>query len=200
MKYLVFDTETVGLPINSAAPVTALDNWPRLVQLSWFIFDEDARELEKANFIVKPDGFSIPYESTKIHGITTERANRQGVSIFEALNKFIASFRGNGTTLVAHNLEFDDKVVGAELLRYKISSNFFDLPRVCTMRLSTDFCALPNNKPPRLTQLYFKLFGINFADAHQADVDARACARCFFELKKLGVIKEDKKPAQGNLF
>jgi len=29
--YLFFDTETTGLPRNWKAPVTDLDNWPRMV-------------------------------------------------------------------------------------------------------------------------------------------------------------------------
>ena len=31
--YLFFDTETTGLPANWQAPMSDLENWPRLVQI-----------------------------------------------------------------------------------------------------------------------------------------------------------------------
>ena len=37
--YLFFDTETTGLPKNWKAPITDLENWPRLVQLAWLVYD-----------------------------------------------------------------------------------------------------------------------------------------------------------------
>lgn len=70
MRYCFFDTETAGLPKNFSAPTTDVDNWPRLVQLSWILTDE-----RKEVFIIRPDGFTIPEEASNVHGITTERAS-----------------------------------------------------------------------------------------------------------------------------
>lgn len=54
-----------------------------------------------------------------------------------------------------------------------------------------NYCALPGSqgyKWPKLIELHEKLFGETFVDAHDARVDVKACARCFFELKKRNVL------------
>jgi len=37
--FLIFDTETTGLPKNFNAPITDVDNWPRCVQIAWQLHD-----------------------------------------------------------------------------------------------------------------------------------------------------------------
>ena len=54
--YLFFDTETTGLPARWNAPVTDVENWPRLVQLAWIMCDAQGNTLESRNAIVKPPG------------------------------------------------------------------------------------------------------------------------------------------------
>lgn len=188
--YLFFDTETTGLPKKWNAPVTDLENWPRLVQIAWLGFDESGKEILSKNVIIKPEGFTIPNESAKIHGITTEMANEKG----ESLNKILLEFldvMNKSKFLIAHNISFDEKIIEAEFLRKKISNTLFQPEKVCTKELSTDFCKIPGNygyKWPSLSELHLKLFKNDFEDAHDALVDVQACARCFFELKKKGVI------------
>ena len=58
--YLIFDTETTGIPHNKTAPITDLDNWPRVVQLAWQLHDQKGRLLSQHNYIIKPEGFDIP--------------------------------------------------------------------------------------------------------------------------------------------
>ena len=75
MVYLFFDTETTGLTKKYDAPSSDLDNWScRLVQLSWIMKDENQTLLSQGDFIIKPEGFEIPKESSNVHGITTEIA------------------------------------------------------------------------------------------------------------------------------
>jgi hypothetical protein len=38
---LFFDTETTGLPKYWKAPVTDTENWPRMVQLAWLLYDSE---------------------------------------------------------------------------------------------------------------------------------------------------------------
>ena len=76
--YLIFDTETTGLPQNWKAPLTDFDNWPRMVQIAWQMHDEKGSLIDVKNFIVKPEGYDIPYNAEQIHGISTERAQKQG--------------------------------------------------------------------------------------------------------------------------
>ncbi len=189
--YLFFDTETTGLPKNYNAPIDDLNNWPRLVQLAWVVYDENAKEKIGKNFIIKPEGFQIPKEASSVHGITTEKANKEGQPLKEVLEEF-ANAVGSSKLLIAHNMNFDEKIMGAEFLRKNTNHDLFDTVRFCTMQESTDFCQLPGNfgdyKWPRLSELYTKLFGKDFENAHDALADVNACARCFFELIDRGVI------------
>ena len=188
MNYLIFDTETTGLPKSWNAPVHKLDNWPRLVQLAWTLFDEKGQDQIKYSKIIKPDGFIIPPEASKVHGITTDKANQDGELLTNVLNEFCQVINRENLTLVALNMAFDEKIIGAEILRMNIKSNFFDLPKICTMKSTIDFCNLPNKKYPRLEELYYILFKTVFKDAHRADIDVAACAECFFELKRKRIV------------
>jgi DNA polymerase III epsilon subunit-like protein len=188
--YLFFDTETTGLPRNWKAPVTDLNNWPRLVQLAYLYYDSDGNEISGGDFIIKPEGFTIPADASRIHGISTERALREGQSIASVLNHF-NSFVEQATYLVAHNMSFDEKIVGAEFLRNGMSNSIQSKNKICTMERTTNLCAIDGPygyKWPKLSELYYKLFGTHFDDAHNAAADITATAKCFWELKRLGKI------------
>jgi len=81
IMYLFFDTETTGLSKNWKAPVTDLNNWPGLVQIAWVLSDNSGKRIEIKDFIIKPEGFTIPYKATKVHRITTERAYEEGIGL-----------------------------------------------------------------------------------------------------------------------
>lgn len=191
--YLVFDTETTGLPRNWKAPVTDVNNWPRMVQIAWILYDNDGNELEADSYIIKPVGFEIPYEAQRVHGISTVRALQEGEDLGFVLQRFTDAM-DRAEYLVAHNINFDEMIVGAEFIRANvIFNNMNNMKKLCTMVLSTDYCKIPGNygyKWPNLTELYFALFKIKFEEAHNAEADVRACAKCFFELKRLGVINK----------
>ena len=70
--YLIFDTETTGLPRSWKAPLTDTDNWPRCVQIAWQLHDKMGETIEHKDFLIRPDCFDVPYEVEKIHGISTE--------------------------------------------------------------------------------------------------------------------------------
>ena len=91
-------------------------------------------------------------------------------------------------------MSFDEKIVGAEMIRLGMKSE--NKPtKICTKEVSTDFCQIPNQngfasfKWPKLEELHRKLFEVDFEGAHDALNDVMACAKCFFELKRLEVIK-----------
>ena len=188
--YLFFDTETSGIPRNYKAPVTDLANWPRMVQLAWVLTDAQGNDITSAEHIVKPDGYTIPNAAAKIHGITTAIALRDGVELSIALDAMNDDLR-QATTLIAHNMAFDEKILGEEFLRAGRKNAVASKPRLCTMQSSTHFCQLPGPygfKWPSLQELYTKLFNEKFDGAHRAMTDVRACARCYFELKRRGVM------------
>jgi DNA polymerase III epsilon subunit-like protein len=169
-----------------------VSNWPRLVQIAWCAFDSQHRELESASHIIRPDGFEIRPDSTAIHGITQDQALAEGLPIQEVLGE-LQRIAAGATSVIAHNASFDGSVIAAEYVRLRKMPPFLPKDMVCTMEASTDFCRLPGGprgyKWPRLDELYAKLFEASFDGAHDAGVDAKACADCFFELQKRGVIE-----------
>lgn len=187
---LFFDTETTGVPSNYRAPATDTRNWPRMVQLAWLLTDDKGAELTEGEFIIKPRGFTIPADAARIHGITTERALAEGVELARAVEAILADM-SRAAVLVAHNVRFDEKILGAELIRLGLPNQVESKPRLCTMLASTDYCALPGPygyKWPKLDELHRKLFSRPLEGAHRALVDVKACARCYFELVRLGVL------------
>src|SRR5690554_970343 len=194
--YIIFDTETTGLPRNYDAPITDLDNWPRLVQLAWQLHDEKGKLLSNQSFIVKPEGFTIPYNAEKVHGISTERALKEGNDLVEVLQAFQHDV-AKSHYLVGHNIDFDIKVAGAEFLRKQEPTDLLQRKSLDTKDLSTDFCAIAGGKGgkfkwPTLTELHNKLFGVAFEDAHDAAYDVAATAKCFFGLIRQRVLAPEK--------
>lgn len=194
--FLIFDTETTGLALNFNAPVTDTESWPRMVQLAWQLQDVEGKLLSQKSYIVKPDGFNIPYNAASIHGITTERAEAEGHDLNFVLEEFSKDV-GRSFYLVGHNVQFDINVVGCEYFRQEIESNLIDIPSLDTQRLSTNYCALPGGrrgqyKYPKLEELHQKLFGHKFEAAHDAAYDVDATTHCFFELLKRKVIQVDE--------
>lgn len=188
-----FDTETTGLPLRWGAPVTDLGNWPRLVQVAWIMANVDGSEVARQSFIIRPDGFVIPKEIAAIHGITNERALAEGLPIREVLGLFDEAVE-QSDCLVAHNMSFDEAIMGAEFLRHQMANSIATKKKICTKDASTNFCAIssPNGfkdfKWPKLSELHVKLFGIDFEGAHNAATDVLATAKCFWELRRRGVI------------
>ena len=72
--FIIFDTETTGLPKRDNAPVNEVDNWPRVVQIAWQVHDGSGDLTEHHNVLIQPDGYEIPYSAEKVHGISTEKA------------------------------------------------------------------------------------------------------------------------------
>lgn len=192
--YLIFDTETTGVPHNKTAPITDVDNWPRLVQLAWQLHDERGRLLHRYNAIVKPDGFDIPFKAEQIHGISTTRALEEGHDLLTVLAAFIQDL-GKTQVLVGHNIEFDIAIIGAEFIRKSLApEQFINLSKIDTGLVSIEYCNLTGGpggrlKMPRLLELHEKLFHKGFGDAHDAAYDVAATARCFFELIKVKVVQ-----------
>lgn len=192
---LFFDTETTGLPLNWKAPVTDVNNWPRLVQLAYLLYDSEGNFVASGDHIIKPDGFEIPLESSQVHKITQLRAKNEGEDLRSVLFNF-NNVLSNVNSVVAHNMLFDEKILGAEYLRTGIVNSLSPKNKICTMIKSTEFCAISSPyggyKWPKLSELHHKLFNIGFEEAHNASVDVRATSKCYWELIQKNVIQIDE--------
>ena len=190
IHYLFFDTETTGLPIDYNTPTYQTKLWPRLVQLSWITTDEDCNILSQNDFIIYPDGFTIPSDASKLHGITTDIAKEKGKPLKEVMDKFMEDFKA-AKAIVGHNIDFDKKILSAELYRLKQKDIMNSKQSLCTMKASTNFCKIPGPygyKHPKLQELHKKLFGCEFKDAHNSMSDVTATLKCFKEMRRVGWI------------
>lgn len=194
MNILFFDTETTGLPKNYKAPVTDLDNWPRLVQLGYIGYETDGIDVFKSfenEHIIKPEGFVISEQVSKIHGVTQEKA-LTGQDLQGVLYSF-GLWIDWADVLVGHNLSYDLNIMGAEFLRVENKNPFVGKKSIDTMSSSMNYCNLPGGfggKPkwPKLHELYQKLFNEPLAQTHTALDDIQNTAKCYFELKRLGIV------------
>ena len=165
--FLIFDTETTGLPGSWNAPLTDFANWPRVVQIAWQLHSADGKLISAQSLIVQPEGFTIPFNAEKVHGISTDRAMREGMPLAEVIERFLSDV-GQCTYIAGHNIEFDLNIMGCELLRKGLENSLTAKKSLDTKDLSTEFCALPGGrngkfKWPTLTELHQKLFNAPFA-------------------------------------
>tara|TARA_B100000575_G_scaffold254490_1_gene223716 strand:- start:21647 stop:25966 length:4320 start_codon:yes stop_codon:yes gene_type:complete len=187
--FLIFDTETTGLPKKWSAPLSDFNNWPRAIQVAWQVHDIEGKCISNQSYVVHPDGFSIPYDSEKIHGISTLLAKKIGVEIKFVLEKFNDDLK-KSDYICGHNLNFDEKILGCEYLRLNGNNPLLDFPKIDTCTEETaGICMLPGGrgrkfKLPTLMELYMHLFGEKFESAHNASVDVEATALCLFKLLK----------------
>ncbi len=203
--YLVFDTETTGLPKRWDAPISDTDNWPRCIQIAWQLHDAMGNCIEHQDYLVKPDGFNIPYDAEKIHGISTELAEQDGITLEEVLEKFKIAL-SKTKFIVGQNVGFDVNIMGAEFYRLGVDNDLQELLVLDTCTETTaELCKIPGGrggkyKLPTLTELHEHLFGIAFSEAHNATADVEATTRCFLELIRKQVFTIEELDVQPDYF
>jgi DNA polymerase III epsilon subunit-like protein len=209
MRFLVFDTETTGLPNTKIINPDTLHLWPHIVQFSFVIYDDIVNDIvESKDYIIKvDDSVNISEESTNIHGITNELSKTNGIEIQHVLNVFFTHLK-NVDILVGHNVTFDINMVKIELLRIiylnnRIShkdrvhvkhslhylTNFNNI--CCTLKDSIEFCDIKAfdrygktyTKWPKLVELHQKLFETVPNNLHNSFNDILVTLRCFMKLK-----------------
>lgn len=203
--YLIFDTETTGLPKRYNAPVSDSDNWPRCIQIAWQLHDANGKLLEHQDYLVKPEGFNIPFDAEKIHGISTELATAEGISLEEVIEKFNLALT-KAKFIVGQNVDFDVNIMGAEFFRLGIEN---PLPKLrvldtCT-EVTAQMCQIAGGrggkfKLPTLTELHEFLFSESFAEAHNATADVEATTRCFLELVRRQIFTVEELDVQPDYF
>ncbi len=203
--FLIFDTETTGLPKKWNAPISDIDNWPRCVQIAWQLHNDYGELIEQQDYLIKPVDFNIPYDAEQIHGISTQLAQEKGESLDAVLHYFNKAL-SKTKFVVGQNVNFDLNIMGCEFLRAKINTNLNDLPVLdtCT-EITATLCQLPGGrggkfKLPTLTELHQHLFDIPFVEAHNATADVEATSRCFFELIRKRVYKKRRTRCSCRLF
>jgi DNA polymerase-3 subunit alpha len=189
--YIIFDTETTGLPKRWNAPLTDSENWPRCIQIAWQVHADSGELLSHEDYLIQPNGFTVPYDAEQIHGISTALAEQQGRPLDEVLTLFSTALE-QAEYVGGHNVTFDLNIMGAEFLRLGDHNPLEEAQVIDTCTEETaQLCQLPGGrggkfKLPTLTELYIHLFGAGFGEAHNATADVEATTRCFLELLRKG--------------
>lgn len=203
--YLIFDTETTGLPKRFNAPVSDTDNWPRCIQIAWQLHDAMGNVIEHQDYLIQPEGFDIPYDSERIHGISSELAQQKGIPLADVAQKF-TEVLSKAKFLVGQNVGFDVNIMGCEFFRLGIDNPLPRLPVLDTCTETTaQLCQIPGGrggkfKLPTLTELHQFLFGRPFVEAHNATADVEATTRCFFELVRRNIFSKEQLDVQPDYF
>ena len=189
--YIIFDTETTGLPKRWKAPLTDSENWPRCIQIAWQVHADSGELLSHEDYLIQPEGYTVPYDAEQIHGISTALAEQQGRPLAEVLAVFSTALE-QADYVGGHNVTFDLNIMGAEFLRLGDHNPLEQAQVIDTCTEETaQLCQLPGGrggkfKLPTLTELYIHLFGAGFGEAHNATADVEATTRCFLELLRKG--------------
>lgn len=191
----VYDAETTGFPLWNE-PSDHPDQ-PHLVQLAAAMVDSETRDvIQSLDVIIKPDGWVITEETSKVHGITQEYAESVGIPERMAVQVFYQLWlRCNGRA--AHNEQFDQRILRIALKRYfpETIDHWKAGKAECTARLATPFCQLPptekmkaagrfHYKTPNLSEAYKYFMGEELKGAHNAMVDVKACMDVWFAIRK----------------
>ena len=195
--YLVFDIETSGLPKSKGIHPEFSENFPRVLQVAWKLFDEYGDIISSDDRYLKQTA-KIPASATLINGIDDAKIKELGEDHSVVFSDFIDDIK-NCKVVVCHNAEFDIPIMESEFLRNGFKKQFSKKKKICTMKLGTNICCLDKDygrgyKYPKLEELFKYLF---FRDAvyfkmdglHNASLDVSVTAKCLFELKGLGYIK-----------
>jgi len=189
---LIYDVETTGFPDwhrPSGEP-----QQPHMVQLAASLVDDETRaEIAGMNVIIRPDGWTIPAASTKVHGINTDYALKVGIPEILALELFLALWE-KATVRVAHNEQFDARIIRIATKRYAsetMQNKWKEGNKFCTMRSSTNILKLPKangksgHKFPKLEEAYRYFIGGEPESPHSAHDDVLCCAAVYWSLREL---------------
>jgi DNA polymerase III epsilon subunit-like protein len=118
MKFIVFDTETTGLPPKAKLCMENLNEWPYIVQFSYIVYDLERNEItDTIDAIIKlPSSVQIPSEAAAIHGITDEISQSKGVELYPIIKQFLYTLT-TVDRLIGHNISFDLQMLRANMMR-----------------------------------------------------------------------------------
>ncbi len=190
-KVLFFDLETTGLVKNKNSKEPQEFRYPsyksnedydssRIVQIGYIKFDDFDYD------IVKPDGFIIPDNVIKIHGITNEHANEEGIEIKKVMKKMKKVIE-DVDYIIGYNVYFDVNVLMNELYRAGHKSTVNRINEIkknknilCVGELAKQYKCYKDSSMPCQVNIYKELFGEELVNAHNAVHDILATIRIFY--------------------
>ncbi|HEU0257149.1 MAG TPA: exonuclease domain-containing protein [Microbacteriaceae bacterium] len=170
----VFDVETTGVNVDAV----------RIVSAHVGVLDADGRLAVRHDWLVDP-GVEIPPQAQAVHGISTERAKREGMPAASAVGQIVetlARLFEDGVAVTAYNAPYDFTVLDREAARYGIAG--LDGPRPVIDPLVIDRQVDKYRRGKRTLQVTCEHYGVALDNAHDASSDAAAAGRLAQELAR----------------
>ncbi|WP_299759185.1 3'-5' exonuclease [uncultured Pontibacter sp.] len=187
---LFIDTETTGKPLSWDAPYSDAKNWPYSVQIAWVIYTKEGQELKSENHYINEPEQEVSETSASIHSITKEFLEANGKDRKHVLQLLAQDLEQYQPLVVGHFMQLDYHMLGVGFHRANLQNPLPQLPTFCTMNATASFWLKPWQSFLRLGELYERLFQEPLEQQHDAAVDARATAACFFKLVEQGDISD----------
>ncbi|PTX21395.1 DNA polymerase-3 subunit epsilon [Pontibacter mucosus] len=188
---LFIDTETTGIPLDWEAPYSDNESWPYSVQIAWSVYNRQGQELKSENHYIYEPELVISEASERIHGITKDFLLERGEPRRNVLLLLTQDLKQYKPLVVGHFMQLDYHMLGVGFHRADLPNPLPGLPNFCTMKASASFLLHQQQNFLRLGELYERLFHKPLERQHDAIVDAKATAACFFKLLEQGDITED---------
>ncbi len=190
--YLILDASANGRPKSYKAPLDDTYNWPRLMHLSWIILDQDLKPVEDNDMLIQPQGYTPTPSALKSHHLEEDTLRNSTHTIEETLDVLAGSI-GSADYVLAHNLQYNEGIIGSEYYRLSKSSPLISAEKYCLMQEATYFCKLRGKrgyKWPSLQEMHTIMFKQGYTPAGHARADAIAASRCFIYLMKAGALED----------
>lgn len=193
--YLVFDTETSGLPNFKLA----LDDpsQPKMMQLAFVCLDNEFKEITRFHSNVKHSvDYCVNPLAYQAHGISFEECQDTGLPLETVIDLFSETLSRSSCS-VAHNIKFDKMIVDIAVDNVYHDAEY--IPQwqelFCTMLNSTELCRIPHkngragNKWPSVKEAYETLLKKSLVgNFHDATFDLNATVEIFKYLRTLDPI------------
>lgn len=163
----VFDLETTGIDVETSRIVTA----------NVSVIDADGAVQERSDWLLDP-GVEIPSGATAVHGITTARAQADGMPAAEGVGQIVERIRAllaQNVPVVVYNAPYDFTILNREALRH--GQNILGVPSPVIDPLVIDKAVDRYRKGKRTLEAAAAFYGVPLDDAHDAGADAIAAGR-----------------------
>lgn len=180
MNYIVYDTETTGLPAPDGVP---LASQPKIIEFAAIKLDQDLIEIGRMEFLANP-GHPLSDIIVKITGITDDMLKDK--PSFSANMENLCDFFLGTQSVIAHNAKFDLALLKFELARLDRVTSFPWPPKqICTIEKTMHLEGYRLN----LGKLYKKATGKeHMKNAHRAMADVEALTECVRWMRKGGML------------
>lgn len=162
-----FDLETTGIDVETSRIVTA----------NVSVIDADGAVQERSDWLLDP-GVEIPSGATAVHGITTARAQADGMPAAEGVGQIVERIRAllaQNVPVVVYNAPYDFTILNREALRH--GQSILGVPSPVIDPLVIDKAVDRYRKGKRTLEAAAAFYGVPLDDAHDAGADAIAAGR-----------------------